>query len=263
MTDDPQHPTPSPADHRAVVAVVTGGGSGLGRRFAQALSAAGIDVVVAGRTEARLLETQQAAPGPGLLSVRRTDVRDGGSVRDLFGWVEQEYGRVDVLVNNAGMSSPPAPVEDVAEEDWRTIVDTNLTGAFLCAQAAYALMKRQRPQGGRIINNGSISAHVPRPYAIGYTATKHAITGLTRALALEGREHNIACGQIDIGNAATEMTERMAAGVPQADGTVAAEPTFDAGVVADAVVQLARMPLDVTVPFMTVMATGMPYIGRG
>ena len=242
------------------IAVVTGGGSGLGRRFALALSEAGFEVVITGRTEARLNET--AAQGSAI-HVRRCDVRNGDDVRGLFGWVEEEFGRVDVLVNNAGMGAPGVPVEDVAEQDWRDIVDTNLTGAFLVAQAAYALMKRQRPQGGRIINNGSISAHVPRPYAVGYTATKHAITGLTRALSLEGRAFDIACGQIDIGNAATDMTARMSAGVPQADGSVAPEPTIDAVIVADAVVQLARLPLDVNVPFMTIMANGMPFVGRG
>ena len=241
--------------------MVTGGGSGLGRQFALALSEAGFTVVVAGRTESTLQETADLATGRVL--VRRCDVSDGDSVRALFGWVEQELGRIDVLVNNAGMGGPQAPVEDVTEQDWRTIVDTNLTGSFLCAQAAYALMKRQRPQGGRIINNGSLAAYVPRPYAIGYAATKHAITGLTRALSLEGREHNIACGQLDIGNAATDMTSRMAAGVPQANGTVAPEPRIDARIVADAVVHLARLPLDVNVPFMTVMANGMPYMGRG
>ena len=257
MTEGSSYP---PADG-SPVAVVTGGGSGLGRQFALALSVAGFTVVVAGRTESTLQET--AALASGRILVRGCDVRDGHSVSDLFGWVEQDLGRVDVLVNNAGMGAPPAPVEDVTEQDWRAIVDTNLTGAFLCAQAAYALMKRQRPQGGRIINNGSISAYVPRPYAIGYTATKHAITGLTRALSLEGRAHNIACGQLDIGNAATDMTSRMADGVPQANGTVAPEPTIDARIVADAVVQVARLPLDVNVPFMTVMANGMPYMGRG
>ena len=242
------------------IVVVTGGGSGLGRQFALALSAAGFQVLVTGRTEATRQETAAQAPN---IRVRRCDVRSGDDVRELFGWIEEEFGRVDVLVNNAGMGAPSAPVEDVAEQDWRDIVDTNLTGAFLCAQAAYALMKRQRPRGGRIINNGSISAHVPRPYAVGYTATKHAITGLTRALSLEGRAFDIACGQLDIGNAATDMTARMSDGVPQADGGTAPEPTIDARIVADAVVQLARLPLDVNVPFMTVMANGMPYMGRG
>src|SRR5262245_63517850 len=246
MTEGSSHP---PAEG-SPVAVVTGGGSGLGRQFALALSSAGFTVVVAGRTESTLQETAALASGPVL--VRRCDVRDGDSVRDLFSWIEQDLGRVDVLVNNAGMSAPPAPVEGVTEHDWRTIVDTNLTGAFLCAQAAYKLMKRQRPQGGRIINNGSLAAYVPRPYAVGYAATKHAITGLTRALSLEGRAHNIACGQLDIGNAATDMTSRMAEGVPQANGTVAPEPTIDARIVADAVVHLAQLPLDVNVPFMKI-----------
>jgi NAD(P)-dependent dehydrogenase (short-subunit alcohol dehydrogenase family) len=238
------------------VALVTGGGSGLGREIALALAAADFDVTITGRTEQTLAATAREADG---ITARVMDVRDGDAVRDTFAAFE----RLDLLVNNAGISMRAVPVEEVPENEWRDIVDTNLTGMFLCAQAAYALMKRQRPQGGRIINNGSVSSQVPRPFAVGYTATKHAVSGLTKALALEGRAHRIACGQIDIGNAATDMTERMAAGVPQADGRVAAEPTFDARLVAEAVVHLARLPLDVNVPFMTLMANGMPLLGRG
>ncbi len=242
------------------VALVTGGGSGLGREIALALAAAGFDVTITGRTRQTLAETAQASDR---ITARVMDVRDGDSVRETFAAVEQEHGRLDLLVNNAGISMRALPVEEVPEIEWRDIVDTNLTGMFLCAQAAYALMKRQQPQGGRIINNGSVSSQVPRPFAVGYTATKHAVSGLTKALALEGRAYRIACGQIDIGNAATDMTRRMAAGVPQADGRVAPEPTFDARLVAEAVVQLARLPLDVNVPFMTLMANRMPLLGRG
>jgi NAD(P)-dependent dehydrogenase (short-subunit alcohol dehydrogenase family) len=241
--------------------VVTGGGSGLGREMALALAADGFRVVVTGRTAGTLDDTVAAAPDR--ITARVMDVRDAAAVRETFGWLESEFGRLDVLVNNAGISRPATPVEEIDDADWLDTVDTNLTGMFWCARAAYALMKRQRPQGGRIINNGSISAHVPRPQAIAYTATKHAVTGLTKALALEGRDHRIACGQLDIGNAASEMTARMAGGVLQADGSVRPEPTFDARIVADTVVRLARLPLDVNIPFMTVMATTMPYLGRG
>jgi NAD(P)-dependent dehydrogenase (short-subunit alcohol dehydrogenase family) len=184
-------------------------------------------------------------------------------VRALFARVREELGRVDLLFNNAGTFGAPAPLEDVSFEQWQAIVATNLTGAFLCAQEAFRAMKDQRPRGGRIVNNGSISAHAPRPYAVGYTATKHAITGLTKAIALEGRAHDIACGQIDVGNAATEMTAAMTQGVPQADRSIAAEPTMDAAHVADAVLYMAGLPLDANVLFLTVMATTMPFVGRG
>jgi NAD(P)-dependent dehydrogenase (short-subunit alcohol dehydrogenase family) len=238
------------------VAVVTGAGSGIGREVARALDGAGWKVALAGRREAALQETLAA----GL--VVPTDVTRPAAVDALFARVREELGRVDLLFNNAGMGAS-APIDELAFEDWQAVVDVNLTGSFLCAQAAFRAMKAQEPRGGRIINNGSISAYVPRPYAIAYTATKHAVTGLTRAISLEGREFDIACGQIDIGNAATEMTTRMSEGVPQADGTIAAEPRMDAAHVAAAIVHMAALPLDANVQFMTIMATAMPFIGRG
>ncbi|MEV5966114.1 SDR family oxidoreductase [Kribbella sp. NPDC051952] len=238
-------------------AVVTGGGSGLGREMALALAAAGFDVWVTGRTEEKLQQT--VADGGGQVRLAVLDVADGEAVRGFFGGLE----RIDVLVNNAGTGAPAAGVEELAEEDWRRVVDTNLTGSFLCAQAAFALMLRQDPKGGRIINNGSISAHVPRPQGIAYTASKHAITGLTKGLELEGRAHGITACQIDIGNAATPMTKRMGQGVLQPDGSIAVEPTFDPKIVADFVVQIAQLPTAVAVPTLTVMAAGMPYVGRG
>jgi NAD(P)-dependent dehydrogenase (short-subunit alcohol dehydrogenase family) len=239
------------------VAVVTGAGSGIGRAVARALLGAGYRVALAGRREEALRETAADA------LVVPTDVADPAAVAALFTRVREELGRVDVLFNNAGSFGTPAPFEDVAVEDWQAIVATNLTGSFLCAQEAYRVMKAQSPRGGRIINNGSISAHTPRPFSVGYTATKHAITGLTKAIALEGRAHDVACGQIDIGNAATAMTAAMSRGVPQADGSVAAEATMDVGNVADAVLYMAGLPLDANVLFMTVMATTMPFVGRG
>jgi NAD(P)-dependent dehydrogenase (short-subunit alcohol dehydrogenase family) len=238
------------------VALVTGAGSGIGRHVAHGLLAAGYRVVLAGRRREPLEET---AAGDERATVVPADVTDPGSVEALFSQVD----RLDVLFNNAGTFGPSAPLEDVPFEDWKTVVDTNLTGAFLCAQAAYRVMKAQDPRGGRIINNGSISAHVPRPNAIAYTATKHAITGLTRAISLEGRAHDIACGQIDVGNAATEMTAAIEKGVLQADGSTAAEPTMDVAHTAAAVVYMAGLPLDANVEFMTIMATKMPFIGRG
>ncbi|HMD24441.1 MAG TPA: SDR family oxidoreductase [Streptosporangiaceae bacterium] len=248
------------------VAVVTGAGSGLGREIARALLGAGWRVAAAGRREDALRE---AVCGPGLPAGARaalpvvTDVTEPGSVAGLFETVRGQWGRVDLLVNNAGMFGPGGAVDEVSLEDWRRAVDTNLTGAFLCAQHAVRMMKAQVPRGGRIINNGSISAHTPRPGSICYTATKHAITGLTKSLSLDGRAFDIACGQIDIGNAATEMTERFGRGVPQADGSVAPEPVFDARYVAEAVLYMASLPLDANVQFLTIMATTMPYIGRG
>ncbi len=241
------------------VAVVTGAGSGIGRDVARALSAAGYRVALAGRREDALRETLGEHDG----LVVPTDVADPDAVRALFARVREELGRVDLLFNNAGTFGRPAPIEDVAVEDWQAIVATNLTGAFLCAQEAFRAMKDQDPRGGRIVNNGSISAHVPRPNAVGYTATKHAITGLTKALSLEGRAYDIACGQIDIGNAATEMTAGIARGALQADGATRAEPTMDARHVTDAVLYMASLPLDANVQFITVMATNMPFIGRG
>jgi NAD(P)-dependent dehydrogenase (short-subunit alcohol dehydrogenase family) len=241
-----------------VIAVVTGAGSGIGRAVSRALLEAGWSVVAAGRREARLTETLAGADGIAV----PTDVSDEHAVDALFAAARERYGRVDLLFNNAGIGVT-APVTELSVEDWRRVVDTNLTGAFLCARAAFRAMAAQEPRGGRIINNGSISAYVPRPHSIAYTATKHAVTGLTRSLSLDGRELGIACGQIDIGNAATDMTERMSAGVLQADGTTAAEPTMDVAHVAEAVLYMASLPLDANVQFMTVMATTMPYIGRG
>jgi NAD(P)-dependent dehydrogenase (short-subunit alcohol dehydrogenase family) len=238
------------------VALVTGAGSGIGRHVAQGLLAAGYRVVLTGRRAAALEETRA---GDARATVVPADVSDPESVRALFSALD----RLDVLFNNAGTFGPSKPIEDLAVEDWQAVVDTNLTGAFLCAQAAVRVMKAQDPRGGRIINNGSLSAHVPRPNSVAYTATKHAITGLTKAISLEGRAHDIACGQIDIGNATTEMTAAMAGGVPQADGSVAPEPTMDVAHTAAAVVYMAGLPLDANVEFLTIMATKMPFIGRG
>ena len=242
-------------------AVVTGAGSGIGREVATALLAAGWQVALAGRREEALRETN--AQGSPHALVVPTDVTDPASVRSLFETVAGELGRLDLLFNNAGIFGRPAPIEDVDLDDWNAVVATNLTGCFLCAQQAFRAMKDQQPTGGRIINNGSISAHVPRPYAVAYTATKHAITGLTRSLSLEGRQYDIACGQIDIGNAATQITEAMTRGVPQADGSIAPEPIMDVRHAADAVLYMANLPLDANVQFMTVMATKMPFVGRG
>jgi NAD(P)-dependent dehydrogenase (short-subunit alcohol dehydrogenase family) len=238
------------------VALVTGAGSGIGRHAAQALLQAGYRVVLTGRRREALEET---AGGHEHAIVAPADVTDAAAVDALFSGLD----RLDVLFNNAGTFGTPGPLEDLAVEDWQAVVDTNLTGAFLCAQAAYRVMKAQDPRGGRIINNGSISAHVPRPNAIAYTATKHAITGLTRAISLEGRAHDIACGQIDVGNAATEMAAAMEKGVLQADGSIKPEPTMDVAHTAAAVVSMAELPLDANIEFMTIMATKMPFIGRG
>jgi NAD(P)-dependent dehydrogenase (short-subunit alcohol dehydrogenase family) len=230
------------------------------------LAADGFDIALAGRRPGPLAETaaliERARPGTRVLA-QPTDVADPARVAGLFDAVEAELGRVDVLFNNAGRGAPPIPMEDLTVEQWRAVVDTNLTGAFLCAQAAVRLMKRQSPPGGRVINNGSISAHAPRPHSAPYTATKHAITGLTKSIALDGRDHGITCGQIDIGNAATPLTARMADGVPQPDGSMRVEPTFDVEEVARAVSYMAGLPAEANVLFMTVMATGMPYVGRG
>ena len=242
---------------RAQVAVVTGAGSGIGRAVARALLEDGWRVALAGRREAPLRDTAEDA-----LQVP-TDVASPVSVASLFARVAEEHGRLDLLFNNAGSFGTPAPFGDVDYDDWRTVVDTNLNGAFLCAQAAFRAMRDQDPRGGRIINNGSISAHAPRPQSAAYTATKHAMTGLTKSISLEGRAHDVACGQIDIGNAATDMTEAMAKGVPQADGSIKAEARMDVSHVADAVLMMARLPLDANVQFMTVLATKMPFVGRG
>lgn len=246
------------------VAVVTGAGSGIGRGVALALLADGYRVVLAGRREALLREALDAAGDGASAGVAvRTDVTDPNSVRALFARTREAFGRTDVLFNNAGLFGTPAPFTDITLEQWRSVVDTNLTGAFLCAQEAFRAMRDQDPRGGRIINNGSISAHVPRPHAAPYTATKHGITGLTKAIALDGRPHGIACGQIDVGNAGTDMTSAMTQGILQADGSVRAEATMDSRHVVDAVLYMAGLPLDANVPFLTVMATRMPYIGRG
>ncbi len=246
------------------IALVTGAGGGIGRSVALALQSAGYSVVLAGRRAAELQRTAALAePSGGRMLPVPTDVSQPDSVQALFARTREAFGRLDVLFNNAGINAPGIPMEDLSYEQWSAVVGVNLTGAFLCAQEAIRLMKAQRPRGGRIINNGSISAHVPRPNSAPYTATKHAITGLTRCISLDGRKYDIACGQIDIGNAVTEMTERMTAGVPQADGTTMVEPRMDVRHVAQAVLYMAGLPLDANVQFMTVMATKMPFIGRG
>lgn len=242
------------------VAVVTGAGSGLGRVIARALGETGYDVALLGRTRDSLEAT---AAGMASALVLPTDVTDAGQVDAAFAAVVESWGRVDLLVNNAGTFGPSGDVDELAVDDVAATLAVNVTGAFLCARAAFGQMKRQQPRGGRIINNGSISAHVPRPGSAAYTTSKHAITGLTKALALDGRAHDIAVGQVDIGNAATEMTAGIAVGARQADGSVRPEPTFDPQHVADAVVAMARLPLGVSVPAMTILATGMPYAGRG
>jgi len=244
------------------VAVVTGAGSGIGRASAVALAAAGFAVVLAGR-RVELLESAAAEAGGGAVGVA-CDVREPASVAALFATVDARFGRLDVLFNNAGVGAPPVPLEELTVEQWRTVLDTNVTGAFLCTQEAFRLMKRQSPRGGRIINNGSISAYVPRPLSTPYTAAKHAVTGLTRSTSLDGRAYDIACGQIDIGNAATDLTEPMrTTGVLQADGSVALEPTMDVTDVARAVVYMATLPPGANVQFLTVLATTMPFVGRG
>ncbi|WP_030825650.1 SDR family oxidoreductase [Streptomyces hygroscopicus] len=246
------------------VAVVTGAGSGIGRATALELLEAGWSVVLAGRRAEALTETARLAGGGPPAPVVPTDVADPDQVDALFAAVRERFGRIDLLFNNAGSFGPRGvALEDLRHEDWRAVVDTNLTGAFLCAQAAFRLMRDQDPQGGRIINNGSVSAHTPRPDSVAYTATKHAVTGLTKSLSLDGRRYGIACGQIDVGNAATGMAERMPAGVRQANGEVVAEPVMDVADVARTVRHMASLPLEANVQFATVMATAMPYIGRG
>jgi NAD(P)-dependent dehydrogenase (short-subunit alcohol dehydrogenase family) len=248
----------------AKIAIVTGAGSGIGKAVAVALAHNGYSVVLAGRRAESLEQTaREAQQASSSALVVPTDVREPGSVRQLFANAVNAFGRLDLLFNNAGILGPAVALEDLRYEDWKSVVDTNLTGAFLCTQEAFKIMKSQNPRGGRIINNGSISAHAPRPNSAPYTATKHGITGLTKATSLDGRKYDIACGQIDIGNAATEMAERMKAGVPQANGTIAVEPTMDPAEVARAVVYMASLPLDANVQFLTVMATKMPFIGRG
>jgi len=241
------------------VAIVTGAGSGIGRAASMALDAAGFQVVLAGRRAAQLEQTASSSK----MLVVPPDVGNPDSVRTLFAKTKEVFGRLDVLFNNAGIGAPGVPMEELTYEQWNSVVQVNLTGAFLCAQEAIRMMKAQQPRGGRIINNGSISAHAPRPNSAPYTATKHAITGLTKSISLDGRNFDIACGQIDIGNAATELTERMAAGIVQPNGSTMVEPRMDLKHVADAVVYMANLPLEANVQFLTVMATKMPFVGRG
>jgi len=243
------------------VAVVTGAGTGIGKASALALAKAGFQVAFAGRQQERLDRALAEAGGAGIAVA--TDVTKPESVQALFGAVEAKWGRVDFLFNNAGTGAPAVPMDELPWETWRAVVDANLHGTFLCSRAAMALMKKQAPRGGRIVNNGSISAHAPRPNTAAYTSTKHAVTGLTKCISLDGRAFDIACGQIDIGNAATEMTERMTRGILQANGQVMVEPRMDVEDVARAVVFMASLPLDSNVQFMTIMATKMPFVGRG
>ena len=246
------------------VAIVTGAGTGVGRAAALALSRENYAVALAGRRTRLLEDTARLADDwGGTMLVVPSDITDPESVSQLFATTRDAFGRLDLLFNNAGLTAPAVPLEDLTVDQWQQVVDVNLTGSFLCSQEAFRIMKTQRPSGGRIINNGSVSAQAPRPRSIPYTATKHAITGLTRSTALDGREHRIACGQIDIGNAETEMTARMKEGVAQANGTIAPEPTMNVDHVADAVVHMAALPLDANILFMTVMATNMPLVGRG
>jgi NAD(P)-dependent dehydrogenase (short-subunit alcohol dehydrogenase family) len=248
----------------ARVAIVTGAGSGIGKAVAVALLKAGYRVALAGRRSAPLQEAIAAAGMPAAAALAApTDVSDPASVRDLFARTRATFGRLDLLFNNAGVGAPGVNLEDLTFEQWKNVVDINLTGAFLCTQEAFRLMKSQDPRGGRIINNGSISAHAPRPNSAPYTCTKHAITGLTKSTSLDGRKYDIACGQIDIGNAGTEMAARMATGVPQANGQIAVEPLMDVAHVASAVLYMAGLPLDANVQFLTIMATKMPFVGRG
>ncbi|MBX2837444.1 MAG: SDR family oxidoreductase [Gammaproteobacteria bacterium] len=242
------------------VALVTGGGSGIGRHSAHALANAGFTVIVCGRTQNSLNET---ASGFDNIHAISADITDEKAVDSMMSKLVADHGRLDVVFNNAGNNVPAMPIDELTVEQWRTVIDVNLNGAFLIARAAFGQMRKQSPQGGRIINNGSISAHVPRPGSVPYTTSKHAITGLTRTLSLDGRAFNIACGQIDIGNAASAMTEKMNAGVPQADGTIKSEPTMDVQHIADAVVNMASLPLEANIQFMTIMASSMPFIGRG
>ncbi|HEY7945552.1 MAG: SDR family oxidoreductase [Burkholderiales bacterium] len=245
-------------------AIVTGAGSGIGRAVALALLNDGYRVALAGRRRDALDQTMAAAGGAAKQALAvPTDVSDPASVHALFARVKETFGRLDVLFNNAGVGAPGIDLEDVSVEQWKTVVDINLTGVFLCMQEAFRLMKSQEPRGGRIINNGSISAHAPRPNSAPYTATKHAVTGLTKSASLDGRKYDIACSQIDIGNAATDLAARMAKGVPQANGQIAVEPLMDVAHVASAVLYMAGLPLTVNVQFMTVMATKMPFVGRG
>jgi NAD(P)-dependent dehydrogenase (short-subunit alcohol dehydrogenase family) len=245
------------------VAIITGAGSGIGKAAALALLREGYAVALAGRRKDMLeAVAREATPGSRTLVVP-TDVADPASIRALFARTKETFGRLDLLFNNAGIGAPAGPLEDLPFEQWKAVVDTNLTGSFICTQEAFKIMKDQQPRGGRIINNGSISAHAPRPGSVAYTSTKHAITGLTKTTSLDGRKYDIACGQIDVGNAETPMTARMKKGVPQPNGSIEVEPTMDVENVANAVVYMASLPLDANVQFLTVMATKMPFVGRG
>jgi NAD(P)-dependent dehydrogenase (short-subunit alcohol dehydrogenase family) len=246
------------------IALVTGAGSGIGLATARRLLQNGYSVVLAGRRHAPLdaLADEARQRGEDALAVP-CDVSDAASVAALFDTIRERYGRLDVLFNNAGRGGPPVEIDELSVEDWRAVVDINLNGVFFCTRAAFGMMKAQSPRGGRIINNGSISAHAPRPNSIAYTSTKHAITGLTKSVSLDGRKYDICCGQIDIGNAATEMAARMATGVPQANGEIVIEPLMDVELVADAVLHMANLPLSANVQFMTIMASKMPFVGRG
>ena len=246
------------------VAIITGAGSGIGKSCALALIDNGYNVVLAGRRKVALENTIiEAAQNKNRLIAIPTDIGNESEVENLFAETKSRFGKLDLLFNNAGMGAPPLLLEDLTLENWQNVLDVNLTGTFLCTREAFKIMKNQTPKGGRIINNGSVSAHVPRPNSAPYTATKHAVTGLTRSTSLDGRKYNIACGQIDIGNAATDMTERMNVAVPQANGQLSPEPRMNVQNIADAIVYMANRPLDTNVQFMTVMATAMPYIGRG
>jgi NAD(P)-dependent dehydrogenase (short-subunit alcohol dehydrogenase family) len=244
------------------IAIVTGAGTGIGRAVAIALHTDGWTVVLAGRREAQLIETANECSGTRTWVVP-TDITNVTSIKHLFSQTHDKFGRLDLLFNNAGIAAPGKPIEDLTLDEWQQVIDTNVTGTFLCAQEAFRMMKHQQPMGGRIINNGSISAHVPRPHSAPYTASKHAITGLTKSISLDGRAYNIACGQIDIGNASSEMTKKMEAGILQADGSQKIEPTMNVKDVGRTVVYMANLPLNTNVPFITVMANQMPYIGRG
>jgi NAD(P)-dependent dehydrogenase (short-subunit alcohol dehydrogenase family) len=245
------------------VVIITGAGSGIGRSVALALLKVGFKVSLAGRRKEALEETAKEAPDQSNVLIVPTDVSQPSSVKGLFTATKDEFGRIDILFNNAGINTADILFEDLSFDQWKAVVDVNLNGVFLCTREAFRVMKEQNPMGGRIINNGSISAYVPRPNSAPYTATKHAITGLTRSTSLDGRKYNIACGQIDIGNAASGLATKMEQGVPQADGSIAPEPTMDVTNVADAVIYMANLPLEANVLFMTVMATNMPYVGRG
>lgn len=246
------------------IAIITGAGSGIGKAVAITFLKAGWSAALAGRRADALAETIKAAGASAATALAvPTDVGSPESVRNLFAQTKAKFGRLDFLFNNAGQNAPGIPLEELSFEQWKSVIDANLTGAFLCTQEAFRIMKDQTPRGGRIVNNGSISAHAPRPNSAPYTASKHAITGLTKSTSLDGRKYDIACSQIDIGNAATDLTARMAQGVPQANGTVAVEPLMDVKYVGEAIVQMANLPLDVNVQFMTIMATKMPFVGRG